>query len=70
VVPAKIKTSTKGKLMSVTLPLSPMEDVTQFCDECGEETLHVAMLTSLAENPLAKFYQLECEICMLAWEWN
>ena len=56
--------------MSVTLPLSPMEDVTQFCDECDEETLHIAMLTSLAENPLAKFYQLECEICMLSWEWN
>lgn len=56
--------------MNDLLPLSPMEDETLFCDLCEEETLHVSMLTSLAENPLAKFYALECEICMLSWEWN
>jgi hypothetical protein len=52
------------------LPLSPMEDETVYCDMCEEETNHVAMLTALNTNPLAKFYALECEICILSWEWN
>jgi len=57
--------------MSETLlPLSPMEDEMVYCDICEEETLHVAMLTSLATNPLAMFYAQECEVCMLSWEWK
>jgi hypothetical protein len=70
VVPARIKTTTKGKLMNDLLPLSPMEDEIVFCDICEEETNHVAMLTALDTNPLAKFYAQECEVCMLSWEWN
>jgi hypothetical protein len=56
--------------MNDLLPLSPMEDEIVYCDMCGEETLHIAMLTALNTNPLAKFYAQECEVCMLSWEWN
>ena len=56
--------------MNDLLPLSPMEDKIVFCDICEEETNHVAMLTALDTNPLAKFYAQECEVCMLSWEWN
>jgi hypothetical protein len=69
VVTARIKTTTKGKLMNDLLPLSPLEDEMLWCDICEEETLHVSYLTALDTNPLAKFYALECEICMLSAEW-
>jgi hypothetical protein len=56
--------------MSNTLmPLSPMEDEMVYCDMCDEETNHVAYITALNTNPSAKFYALECEICMLSAEW-
>jgi hypothetical protein len=56
-------------MSNTLLPLSPMEDEIVWCDICEEETLHVSYLTSLNTNPLAKFYALECEICMLSAEW-
>ena len=56
-------------MSNTLLPLSPMEDEIVWCDICEEETLHVSNLTSLNTNPLAKFYALECEICMLSAEW-
>ena len=58
--------------MPTTIQISPVriEDTERWCDVCDEETLHVSTLTFLTENPLDKFDQLECEICMLSWEWN
>jgi hypothetical protein len=56
--------------MSVLDHLSPMTSTEKFCKECEEETLHVSYLTALSTNPLARYYDLECEICMLSREWN
>jgi len=56
--------------MNTLLPLSPMEDETLFCEDCQEDTLHMSFLTALNTNPLAKFYELRCEPCMLSSEWN
>jgi hypothetical protein len=57
-------------MSEIFLPLSPMPEETLFCEICEDETLHVPMVTALNTNPLARFYQLECEICMLSWEWK
>ena len=55
--------------MNDLLPLSPLEDEMLWCDLCEEDTLHLSYLTAMDTNPLAKFYALECEICMLSAEW-
>lgn len=56
--------------MPTTIQISParIEDTERWCDVCDEETLHVSTLTFLTENPLDKFDQIECEVCMLSWE--
>lgn len=55
--------------MSVLDHLSPMTSTEKFCEVCEEETLHVSYLTSLSTNPLARYYDLECEPCMLSRDW-
>ena len=55
--------------MPTKLPLSPIPSTDQWCEYCEEKTLHVSYLTALNTNPLAKFYALECEPCMLSAEW-
>jgi hypothetical protein len=56
--------------MSAILPLSPIPSTEQFCEDCEEETLHVSYITALNTNPLARYYALECEPCMLSRDWH
>jgi hypothetical protein len=56
--------------MSEILPLSPIPSTEQFCEDCEEETLHVSYITALNTNPLARYYALECEPCMLSRDWH
>ena len=57
-------------MIKTELPLSPIPSTEQFCDECGEETLHVSYITALNTNPLARYYELACEPCMLSRDWS
>jgi len=69
VVAGIVSNNKKGAPMPTKLPLSPIPSTDQWCEYCEEKTLHISYLTALDTNPLAKFYALECEPCMLSAEW-
>jgi hypothetical protein len=56
--------------MPTKLPLSPIPSTERFCEDCEEETLHVSYITALNTNPLARYYELACEPCMLSRDWS
>lgn len=56
--------------MSITLSPVPMPDETLFCEDCEEDTPHVSISTELLSNPGVIGYNLECETCMLSWDWR
>jgi hypothetical protein len=66
-----VSTTKKGAPMPTTITLSPthLDDAIEFCENCGEETNHVSLFTVIAESAQTG-YLLECETCMLSWEWN
>ena len=57
--------------MPTITTLSPvhLDDAIEFCDDCGEETNHVSLFTRFT-NTGETGYLLNCETCMLSWEWN
>lgn len=57
--------------MPTITTLSPvhLDDAIEFCDDCGEETNHVSLFTRFTQSGETG-YLLNCEVCMLSWEWN
>jgi len=58
----------KTSMIQIQLSLAPIEDTVQYCDVCEDETLHISMLTNFESGETG--YLLECEPCMLSWEWK
>ena len=57
--------------MAITIQLSPspIEDTVQHCDMCEDETLHISVSTKFTATG-EYGYLLECEPCMLSWDWQ
>lgn len=56
--------------MAITIQLSPspIEDTVQHCEMCEDETLHISVFTRFTTGRTG--YLLECEPCMLSWDWQ
>jgi len=70
VVSPILKATNERKTIMIKIELSPtpLEDTEQYCDMCEDETLHISMLTRFTDGRAG--YLLECEPCMLSWDWK
>jgi len=58
----------KTIMIQIELSPAPIEDTVQECEFCGEDTLHISVFTRFTTGRTG--YLLECEPCMLSWDWQ
>jgi len=56
-------------MIQIELSPSPAEDTIQHCEMCEDDTLHISVFTRFTGTGQTG-YLVECEPCMLAWDWR